>query len=295
MESRKKRILLLKKRKERTPLISKIREKDKNISLKNIYSTEELEKELLKRTPLGIFITPSFPNPEKLLSFLPAYSIPVIFLGEAPSSLKEKYPFIEEIDPSKEEEVEKALATLGGSSSYTEKFPISIFEIEKKEKFHLPSSVGILSPFVNALVNFLQKRYYISSQEAFSIRVALYELLMNALEHGNLEISFQEKRKVLDSGQSYNKFLQERMRDPRFSSRKILFQYKVLGDRIEFIIKDEGKGFPVKKYLKRREKVSSLTPSGKGLYLVERLMDKICFNKKGNVVKVVKFLKEKKA
>ena len=40
--------------------------------------------------------------------------------------------------------------------------------------------------------------------ELHSIAIGLTEILINAIEHGNLEVSYKEKTTLLDSGKYYN-------------------------------------------------------------------------------------------
>ena len=58
-------------------------------------------------------------------------------------------------------------------------------------------------------------RRYISQEKAEELRVAVRELILNAIEHGNLAISYEEKTKALGNG-SYLELFRKRREDPRF-------------------------------------------------------------------------------
>lgn len=76
----------------------------------------------------------------------------------------------------------------------------------------------------------------------------LYELLVNAVEHGNLEISYREKTRLL----SQNVWLEEinnRLNCAPYSDRFVNVKVSNECDRVHYLIKDQGKGFKCNQYL----------------------------------------------
>lgn len=78
--------------------------------------------------------------------------------------------------------------------------------------------------------------------------VGLVELLLNAVEHGNLAIGYQGKSKHLEEG-DFNKEIERRYGLPDYMSRKAHIEYRRENNRIVFIIRDEGEGFNWRQYM----------------------------------------------
>lgn len=110
------------------------------------------------------------------------------------------------------------------------------------------------------------------------------ELLVNAIEHGNLEISCAEKRQLLMDG-LWHARIQELLEDPRFATRTVRVQFeRGEAGSVEFSIEDDGQGFDVAAVLKR-ELEDNDTRNGRGIALA-RLMsfDELTYEGKGNRV-----------
>ena len=132
---------------------------------------------------------------------------------------------------------------------------------------------------------------YIDKRELNMIRVAVREIIINAIEHGNLAITFEEKSREM-SGENYLQYLNDRQRDPRFKDRSVTIHYHVDGDRVIYTITDEGKGFDYRKFLSGEvDANASMLAHGRGITLAKNIFDEIRFNESGNEVYLVKMLK----
>ena len=85
-------------------------------------------------------------------------------------------------------------------------------------------------------------------QEPESASVGLIELLVNAIEHGNLGISYQEKSE-LRKNFNWEDEIARRMALPEYADRKARIALVHRGDEFEFTVTDEGAGFDWHKYL----------------------------------------------
>jgi sigma-B regulation protein RsbU (phosphoserine phosphatase) len=72
--------------------------------------------------------------------------------------------------------------------------------------------------------------------------VGLQELLINAVEHGNLEIDGAMKQRLLLEGR-WREEVDRRLEDPAFRSRIVVVTFDRKRQRIEIGIEDEGGGF----------------------------------------------------
>ncbi|MBF0531230.1 MAG: response regulator, partial [Deltaproteobacteria bacterium] len=83
---------------------------------------------------------------------------------------------------------------------------------------------------------------FLNKARCRELSVALYEIILNAVEHGNLEISYQEKSSSLSSGE-YERLIEARQAEPRLAARKVFIGYLLNDDGLHFTIRDEGEGF----------------------------------------------------
>lgn len=78
--------------------------------------------------------------------------------------------------------------------------------------------------------------------------VGLSELFINAVEHGNLGITYEEKTKLNNQG-TWEQEIEARLEKPENKDKKVNVIYKKLEAKVEITIIDEGKGFEWQEYL----------------------------------------------
>jgi CheY-like chemotaxis protein len=74
------------------------------------------------------------------------------------------------------------------------------------------------------------------------------ELITNAVEHGNLAITYDEKTKLVEDGALLSE-VERRLALPEFASRNVELSLSKSPDKLIVTIEDQGKGFDYKKYL----------------------------------------------
>jgi len=125
--------------------------------------------------------------------------------------------------------------------------------------------------------------------ENINIELGLLEIITNAIEHGNLEITYYEKQKALDNNtleQLYN----ERFANPQLANRKVQIEYNLNETFCEWIIKDEGNGFDYNN-LPDPTKDNLLELNGRGIFISKFLFDELEYQGCGNTVRLKKYLK----
>ncbi len=120
------------------------------------------------------------------------------------------------------------------------------------------------------------------------LRGALQELLFNAIEHGNLEIQYQEKQQALMEGH-YEQLLAHRLAQARLRNRRVILH--VLHDKdannLVYRITDEGKGFKWRSLLMRSQEVcESEDANGRGIFLARSFFPCLMYNERGNEVTI---------
>ncbi|MEW6513603.1 MAG: response regulator [Pseudomonadota bacterium] len=115
------------------------------------------------------------------------------------------------------------------------------------------------------------------------VATGLSELLVNAIEHGNLGLSYEDKKRLrLDN--SWEAEVIRRQALPEFRDRSVLVRVVRLPDRLEFTVIDEGVGFNWQRYLDF-DPERATDPNGRGIAMA-RLMsfDSISYSGCGNRV-----------
>lgn len=123
-----------------------------------------------------------------------------------------------------------------------------------------------------------------------SIKISLMEIIINAIEHGNLDIQFSEKTKAMIEN-TYLEFVKDRQMDPKFSGKKVKIEYSLTKSMAAYRITDEGKGFDHERILSMSpdELNDELITHGRGLIITQEAFDVVRFNEFGNQVLLVKY------
>ena len=122
-----------------------------------------------------------------------------------------------------------------------------------------------------------------------SCTLGLVELLNNAVEHGNLGISAAEKHRALEAGNdSLTKLYRDRLANPVIRRRRVRIHMTSTREYSEWIIRDEGTGFPWRDVLARLNTADLLGLSGRGIFLAKLQFDVLEYQDPGNCVRVRK-------
>jgi anti-sigma regulatory factor (Ser/Thr protein kinase)/CheY-like chemotaxis protein len=117
------------------------------------------------------------------------------------------------------------------------------------------------------------------------IGVALEECLLNAIVHGNLEIS-TDLRQVDES--AYEREIEARRTAAPYSTRRVKVTARISHQEGVFDIQDEGPGFDVSKVPDPTDPANLLRLSGRGILLMRSFMTTVHFADRGRRVTLVK-------
>ena len=87
-----------------------------------------------------------------------------------------------------------------------------------------------------------------ASYEPERVVLGLSELLTNAIEHGNLEISYDDKTTLVEQDEWINE-VERRLDMPEYKDRRASVEIQRTSTELRFIIRDEGKGFDWQKFM----------------------------------------------
>lgn len=133
--------------------------------------------------------------------------------------------------------------------------------------------------------------YYIGScfPDAKNTAFGLHELLINAVEHGNLGITYAEKSALVMRGEWLQE-VERRLADPEHSEKEARITFQATRDALTVHIKDAGKGFDSQQFLELSPE-RALDLHGRGIVSASTMsFDKIEYIGCGNEVVATVFL-----
>lgn len=123
--------------------------------------------------------------------------------------------------------------------------------------------------------------------DAAQVAMGLSEILVNAVEHGNLGISYEDKSRLLACG-GWHEEIEARLASPRYGHRYATLEFKRGPDAVVFRVIDAGAGFDWRKYLDL-DPMRVMDAHGRGIAIARRLcFDSVEFRGRGNEVVAVK-------
>ena len=113
--------------------------------------------------------------------------------------------------------------------------------------------------------------------------IGLVELLVNAVEHGNLGMSYAEKTRTRQEG-IWEQEIQRRLALPEYLDRRAEAQLERFPDLLRFTIRDAGKGFDWHNFLDF-DPSRAFDPNGRGIAMARHMsFSQLEYQGSGNVV-----------
>ncbi|HOM87555.1 MAG TPA: ATP-binding protein [Spirochaetota bacterium] len=156
-------------------------------------------------------------------------------------------------------------------------------------KYEISNSLLLADEITHRII--LNVKKFLPHNAIAQLRLVISELLINAIEHGNLDITYEDKLLKLQDD-VYFDYMTQKINEKDNKDKKIKVEFMVNSERIVIKISDQGKGFDHKKYLSRSaEQITeeSLLQHGRGILLARQIFDEIKYNDKGNQVLCIKY------
>lgn len=114
------------------------------------------------------------------------------------------------------------------------------------------------------------------------ISTALDEALINAIIHGNLEITTELRYQGTD--EQFREVVRERQRQAPFRDRNVTIRMEADREEVTFTIRDQGPGFDVSSLPDPTDFSNLGECGGRGLLLINAFMDQVIHRDNGNVI-----------
>jgi len=119
--------------------------------------------------------------------------------------------------------------------------------------------------------------------EPGKIAIGLAELFINAVEHGNLGISYKEKSNFLEND-SWEEEVERRLLSPEYNAKFATVQVQRSDDTITFTVTDQGAGFDFSSFVTPNPS-RVFDNHGRGIMMAKALsFDHVEYQGKGNIV-----------
>ena len=166
--------------------------------------------------------------------------------------------------------------------------PVSVDDAPGVERLEYVLVMGPDPGHVESTVVWLIQGTAMGLMEARQVhlRAALQELVMNAVEHGCLELRYHDKIEAMAKDQ-YDDLIRQRRQESRFRDRRVTIRamYDKRQRVLTYRIADEGKGFNWKVRVASRHDVCPTgDASGRGIFLAHTFFPDISYNDRGNEV-----------
>lgn len=151
--------------------------------------------------------------------------------------------------------------------------------------FVLKNDAKLISPILGYQDDLLMQFKLCDVAERMRVGVALQESLLNAIYHGNLEVS-SELRQVDEK--SYHDLVELRRSQAPYEKRRVYFNVKVSAAEVVYTVRDEGPGFDPASLPDPTDPINLDRVGGRGLMLIRTFMDHVEHNARGNEITMVK-------
>ena len=153
-------------------------------------------------------------------------------------------------------------------------------------EFELKNDPSMIGPLVSYLQESTQRMGLLSEPgEETRLGVALEEALLNAMHHGNLEVS-SALREEDDS--KFYAMVKARQTEEPYSNRRVRVRAEFCPEKVLFIIHDEGPGFDMSQIPDPTDPENVERVCGRGMLLMRTFMDEVTYNDVGNEVTLLK-------
>lgn len=151
----------------------------------------------------------------------------------------------------------------------------------------IDNDVLAVPSYVNLLAGYLYNKGFADEEVKTNLRIALSELILNGIEHGNCKIGYEEKKAFLDSGRGIFELAADKCRDPQIAAKRVTLEYEITPERSTFRIRDQGDGFDVRSYLASLATRDTTALLGRGIIMARSFCKKLTYNARGNEATLV--------
>jgi CheY-like chemotaxis protein len=157
--------------------------------------------------------------------------------------------------------------------------------LQTESHFILENDTSLIPALIGHLEGNLTRMRLCDENGLIRVAVALREALVNAIQHGNLEISSRLREE--DEKRYYQQVEERRQQEP-YQDRRVHILARESHREAVYVIRDEGPGFDPTTLPDPTDPSNLEKVSGRGLLLIRTFMDEVHHNRVGNEITMVK-------
>ena len=153
--------------------------------------------------------------------------------------------------------------------------------------FSIPNDILAVPIYAGIAATSLAQSGKINSDKKMHLQLALAELIVNGIEHGNCEVSYDEKTDFMMDGGSVVELVAEKCKNKKIAKKMVHFDWETRNDITKYVIRDEGEGFDVEALNEVLKSQDLYALHGRGIRMARNLSKELYYNKKGNQVTII--------
>lgn len=222
----------------------------------------------------------------ELFQFKKPVNFKTSFISPIITEPKEMHVYLEFINISGKNEI------LGKASTVLDDSLLRYF-VSERQKFSIGNYLITADEITHRITRNIKK--YLDADSIKLMQIALREIIINAIEHGNLGVTFKDKTESM-MNDSYFELIRTRQIEAESLDKKVHIDYSINSDRVIYVVADEGNGFNHEKILTgiESEVNENMLAHGRGITMARSAFDEITYNRKGNHVMLTRYFNERK-
>ncbi len=152
--------------------------------------------------------------------------------------------------------------------------------VEEMKSFVVPRADSAFFPIINQIT--LQLPCLLPEEDILNLKIGIEEIITNAIEHGNLGISYEEKSEAIQEGK-LAELIAARARESDALGRKVHITSHLTPELFEITVRDDGTGFDWRS-LPAVAAENLLAFNGRGIFLTKIYFDEVIYNDSGTEV-----------
>ena len=154
---------------------------------------------------------------------------------------------------------------------------------EKSLAFVIANRLELVQPLVEVLTAEIGSSCRLSTRQLAGMGMGLHELLVNAIEHGNLEIPSRLKERP-----DYLQYLKRRAETMPYRERRVGLKVRITPEGFSCTVSDQGPGFDWRNLPRPGDPENLAKAHGRGIIMAGSFFDEFIFNEAGNEITVKK-------
>lgn len=189
---------------------------------------------------------------------------------------------------------EELLPTINGIASMLKSRQTQTSVLSALTHSEVTYTFGNDREFAGALVSQfesdLQRTDFADGTGLFRIVTAVKEAILNAIDHGNMELDSRLKDE--QDGAAFSRLAKERQTQSPWCDRKVTVTMRLSPEQLSYTIRDQGSGFDPAELPNPADPENIARAHGRGLLLIRSFMDDVIFNDKANQITLIKYRKD---